>query len=382
MQRIVILGAGTGGTVAANRLRAECGRDVEIVVVDRDDDHVYQPGLLYVAFGMQEPRELVRPRRGQLRDGIAFRVADVDRVETDRNAVVLADGERLGYDVLVVATGIRLLPEETEGLAGHPRAFDFYTRAGAARVRDALRAFTGGRIVVNPIEMPIKCPVAPLEFCFLADWHFRERGLRDRVELTYATTLDGAFTRPLAAAHLGGMLAAKDIAVAAEFATGRVEDDALVSWDERRIPFDLLVTVPVHGGAAFVERSPGLGDELGFVTVDPHTLQSTAADNVFAFGDAANLPTSKAGSGAHFQADALVANVRHALAGDPPDAVYDGHVECFVETGFDRALLIDFDYEREPRRFRETRLNHLGKRLFEHAYWHLLLPGRLKGAHR
>jgi sulfide:quinone oxidoreductase len=391
--RIVILGAGTGGTLTANRLRRVYGDGVEIVVVDRDDRHVYQPGLLFVPFGLAQADGIVRPRSAQLHDGIEFRLSEVDRVDTAANEVHLADGSVLPYDVLVISTGARLLPGETEGLTGpgwRERIFDFYSLDGAVALQDALRRFDAGRLVVNPVEMPIKCPVAPLEFCFLADWYLRRRGVRDDVELTYVTSLDAAFTKPVAAAQLEGLLADKDIRLESEFATGSVDgaEGRLVSWDEREVPFDLLVTIPLHGGAEFVGRSPGLGDELDFIPTDPHTLQAKAAPNVFAIGDATNVPTSKAGSVTHFEGETLIRNIRHHLAGEPLEGSFDGHANCFIETGFHKALLIDFDYDAEPLpgRFpephvgplpllKQSRLNHLAKLMFQWIYWHVLLPG-------
>ncbi|MGA9857675.1 MAG: FAD/NAD(P)-binding oxidoreductase [Solirubrobacteraceae bacterium] len=392
--RIVILGAGTGGTLTANRLHRIYGDTAEITVIDRDDRHVYQPGLLFVPFGLVEPGEIVRPRHAQIHDGIEFRIAEVDCIQTAENAVRLMDGETIGYDVLVVATGAALLPEETEGLTGRgwgETVFTFYTLEGAAALRDALRTFDRGRLVVNMIDMPIKCPVAPLEFCFLADWYLRERGVRDDVELVYATPLDGAFTKPIASGRLAGLLADKGIIVETEFATGEVDGAGgrLVSWDEREIPFDLLVTIPLHGGAALIARSPGLGDELGFVTSDTATLQSKAAPNVFAIGDATNVPTSKAGSVTHFEAETLIENIGRFLEGRELTGSFDGHANCFIETGFHRALLIDFNYDVEPLPGRypaphvgplpllkESRLNHLAKLAFQSIYWHVLLPGR------
>ena len=281
-KRIAIIGGGTGGTLVANRLRRRLDDEDEIVVIDRDDEHVYQPGLLFVPFGLETPEGITRSRGAQLHDGVEFRLAEVDRVETADNAVHLAGGETIPYDALVVASGAALLREETEGLLGpgwHESVHAFYSPEDAAALRDALAHFGRGRLVVNPIDMPIKCPVAPLEFTFLADWFLRERGLRDQVEIVYATPLDAAFTKPVAAEHLGGMLESKEIRIEPEFATGRVDGAAgkLVSWDEREIEFDLLVTVPLHGGAPFVADSPGLGDDLGFVAVDIHTLQSKAA---------------------------------------------------------------------------------------------------------
>jgi len=392
--RIVILGGGTGGTMMANRLRRLYDEDeAAITVVDKDDRHVYQSGLLFVPFGLASAGEIVRPRRRQLRTGIDFRLSEIDHVAVDDDRVHLADGTTLPYDVLIVATGVALRPEETEGLTGpgwRERMFTFYDVPGAEQLARALDAFDGGRLVVNLIDMPIKCPVAPLEFAFLADWYFAERGIRDRVELTYVTPLDGAFTKPIASERLAGLLAEKGVELVTEFAVGEVDGEGgrLVSWDEREVPFDLLVTVPLHEGAPYVGCSEGLGDALGFVPVDPHTLQSLARPNVFALGDATNVPISKAGSVTHFEGEALTENVSRFLSGQELEGSYDGHANCFIETGFGKALLIDFNYETEPLpgRFpnavgplpllRESRLNHLGKLMFQWLYWHALLPGR------
>lgn len=392
-KQIVILGSGTGGTMTANRLRRRFDRDAaEIHVVDRDDRHVYQPGLLFVPFGLATLDEIVRPRRRQLREGIAFHETEAAWVELDRDEVALLDGTVLPYDVLVIATGVRLQPEETEGLTGpgwNERVFTFYDPAGAEGLRRALESFEGGRLVVNLVDMPIKCPVAPLEFAFLMDWHLRERGIRSRTELVYATPLDGAFTKPIASQHLSGLLAAKEIELATEFNAGEVDGvgGKLTSYDGRELDFDLLVTVPLHGGAAYVEQSPGLGDALGFVPTDKATLQTNAKPNVFALGDATDLPTSKAGSVTHFEAEILAENVVRYFAGQALEAGFDGHANCFIETGFRKALLIDFNYETEPLPghfptvfglplLRESRLNHLGKLAFQWVYWHALLPGR------
>jgi sulfide:quinone oxidoreductase len=391
--RIVILGAGTGGTLTANRLRKQLSTDeATITVVDGDDRHVYQPGLLFVPFGLTQPEDIVRPRGRQLAGGVDFLEVAVDHVDVESDTVHLADGRELPYDVLVVATGSRLVPEETEGLTGPgwmEKAFTFYDLPGASALEAALATFEGGRLVVNVVDLPIKCPVAPLEFSFLADWYFTERGIRDRVTITYVTPLDAAFTKPVAARTLGSMLAERNIELVTEFNTGEVDGEAgrLVGYDDREIGFDLAVVVPVHSGAEYVGRSPGLGDDLDFVPADEHTLQSAVEPNVFVIGDAASLPISKAGSVTHFEGEALVANVVHFLQGEPLEAKYDGHANCFIETGFHKAMLIDFNYEQEPvpGRFpnklgmpllEESRLNHLGKLMFQWFYWHALLPGR------
>jgi len=379
--------------LTANRLRRLYSADeAEIVVVDQDDRHLYQPGLLFMPFGLTHVEDIVRPRGRQLHDGISYRQSAVDSVDITDDQVLLADGTSLEYDVLVVATGAVLVPEETEGLTGPgwmEKVFTFYTPEGAAALEAALAAFDAGRVVINIIDMPIKCPIAPLEFAFLADWYFTERKMRDRVQLTFVTPLDGAFTKPVASQQLAGMLAEKHIELVTEFNTGEVDgvEGKLVSYDGREVPFDLAVVIPAHGGAEYVGRSEGLGDELNFVPTDMRTLQSKARPNIFVIGDAADVPTSKAGSVTHFEGDVLVENIVHFLVGDELEAVFDGHANCFIETGFHKALLIDFNYETEPLTghfptkvglplLKESRLNHLGKLMFQWFYWHSLLPGR------
>jgi sulfide:quinone oxidoreductase len=393
MHRIVILGGGTGGTLAANRLRKVYRPDqADITVVDQDDRHLYQPGLLFIPFGVGSTQDITRPRGEQLHPGVNYVTTAIEKVELESNTVRLVDGTNLAYDVLVVATGAVLSTNETEGLtdAGWmEKVFTFYTPKGATALARALGEFTGGRIVVNIVDMPIKCPVAPLEFCFLADSYFKKRGIRDRVELTYVTPLDGAFTKPVCSEQLGGMLADRGITLVTEFNTGSVDGakGRLTAYDEREIPFDLAVIIPVHSGAPYVFNSEGLGDELGFIPVDEHTLQSKASPNVFALGDAAALPASKAGSVAHFEGEVLVDNIQHFLDERNLDASFDGHVNCFIESGSSKALLIDFNYETEPLTghfpgpvglplMKESHLNHLGKLAFQWMYWHSLLPGR------
>lgn len=391
--RLVILGAGTGGTLAANRIRKHYPvSDLVIDVVDQNNQHVYQPGLLFVPFGLADPEEIVRPRDRQLRSGINYHLNTVQSVDVDANTVHLDDNSVLTYDVLLVATGSVLQPEETEGLLGpgwNDTVFTFYDMEGAAALAKKLEGFEHGRMVINIVDMPIKCPVAPLEFAFLADWYFTERGVRDDITITYVTPLDGAFTKPTASATLASLLEEKRIELVTEFNTGEVDGIGrkLIGFDETEIPFDLAVVVPLHGGAAYVEESPGLGDELGFIPTNNATLQSTVRPNIFVLGDAADIPASKAGSVAHFEGEVLIANIESFLDSQPLEAAFDGHANCFIETGFSKALLIDFNYETEPLPghypgpvglplLKESRLNHLGKLMFQSFYWHGLLPGR------
>jgi sulfide:quinone oxidoreductase len=363
------------------------------MLLDRDDEHLYQPGLLFLPFGAYRDDELVRARTKLVDPRVHFRLADIDRIVPDRQVVALAGGELLRYDFLIIATGSRILPEATPGLteAGwRETAFDFYTLDGARALRDALERWPGGRLVVNLVDLPIKCPVAPLEFLFLAEAFFTQRGMRDKVELVYATPLEGAFTKPVASSYLGGMLEQRGISVVGDFAVSEVDGVGrrLKGYDGREVPYDLLVTVPVHGGAEVISTSK-LGDPGGWVPTDKHTLAARDHERVFVLGDATDLPASKAGSVAHFQADVLVDNLLRAIAGRPLTPEFDGHSNCFIETGYGKAMLIDFNYTTEPLPGKfplpgvgpftllgESEINHWGKLAFKWIYWNLLVAGK------
>ncbi len=358
MKRIVILGAGTAGTIMANRLRKAYRRqlgsgELSITIVDQDDKHLYQPGLLFVPFGLYKPEGIVKARQNFLPDDVHYVQKKILRVSVEEDKVYLAGGEVLDYHVLIVASGARLTPEETEGLTGdgwREKVFDFYTLDGASALARKIAGFNGGKLVLNFVDLPIKCPVAPLEFVFLADWYFTRKGIRDRVDISLVTPLDGAFTRPIASQAFGSALEKKGIELVTDFATGQVDGASgkLKSWDEREVEFDLLVSVPLHGGAEFIGDSPGLGDELNFIPTNQATLQAKCKENVFAVGDATNVPTSKAGSVAHFETEVLTDNIVHFLDGKPLEEKFDGHTNCFIETGFKKGMLIDFNYEIEP----------------------------------
>ncbi|HZC72607.1 MAG TPA: FAD/NAD(P)-binding oxidoreductase [Jatrophihabitans sp.] len=394
MRRLLVLGGGTAGTMVVNKLHHRLDRrQWQITVVDRDNDHLYQPGLLLLPFGHYEPGDLVKPRERFIPDDVELLLGEVDRIEADANRVFLEDGRELPYDYLVLASGTSPRPDQTPGMTGtewRKSIFDFYTLDGATALRDKLATWDGGRLVVHIVEMPIKCPVAPLEFAFLADAFFTDRGIRDKVDITFVTPLEGAFTKPIASRQLDGMLQERRIALEGDFVIDRVDPETrtLSSMDERDVPFDLLVTVPLNMGAEFIARS-GLGDELNYVPVDKHTNLSTKYDNIFAIGDASNIPASKAGSVAHFSVELFADNFVEHLAGRPMTKAFDGHANCFVESGHGKGLLIDFNYDTEPLLGRyplpgvgpftlleESRRNHWGKLGFRWAYWHLLLRGR------
>jgi sulfide:quinone oxidoreductase len=394
MKRLLVLGAGTAGTMVVNKLRRRLdARTWDITVVDRDDVHPYQPGFLFLPFGVYSPAQVTRSRHRFIADHIDFVIGEVDRVDAAARAVTLRDGRSLAYDYLVIASGTSPRPDQTPGMLGpewRRSIFDFYTLEGSLALTEALRHFDHGRLVVHIADTPIKCPVAPLEFTFLADAWLRQRGLRDRVDLVYVTPLPGAFTKPIASQYLGSMLDDRQVTVESDFLVERIDDDTktLVSYDEREVPFDLLVTIPVNMGADFIARS-GLGDELNYVPVDKCTLLSKAWPTIFAVGDANDIPTSKAGSVAHFSVEVFVENFLEHVSGQLMTGSFDGHANCFIESGNGKGLLIDFNYDTEPlpgtyplplvgplELLKETRGNHLGKLAFRWIYWNILLPGR------
>jgi sulfide:quinone oxidoreductase len=395
MKKILILGAGTAGTMLANKLTQVLSRDDwKITLVDQDETHYYQPGFLFMPFGIYGENDVIKPKRDFIPPGVEMIQSEIELVEPEQNRVKIAkDNRYLQYDFLIIATGTSPRPEETPGLMeGEWRKsiHDFYTYEGAVALSKHLRTWHGGKLVLNIMELPFKCPVAPLEFLFLADWYFHERGLRDKVELTFVTPLPGAFTKPRAANLLGNILEEKNIKLVPEFYAERVdpEQKMLISYEEEEVPYDLLVTIPVNMGADYIGRS-GLGDELNHVPVDKHTFVSKKFDNIFALGDAAALPTSKAGAVAHFAAEVFVENFLLYIDGQEMMTKFDGHANCFIESGFGKGILIDFNYDVEPlpgkfplpgigpfSLLQESEVNHWGKVMFRWMYWNILLKGK------
>ncbi len=395
MKQLLILGAGTAGTMVANRLRRLLDLDEwKITIVDQDQTHYYQPGFLFIPFGIYSKNDVVKPKRDFIPAGVELIMSPIAEIDAENNRVKLEqDGRYLNYDFIVIATGARTHPEQTPGLQEsewHKSIFDFYTIEGAMALGKHLRNWQGGRMVLNVVENPIKCPVAPLEYLMLADWFFHEHGIRDRVELIYATPLPGAFTKPIAAKHLGDILDEKGITVEPEFMVMEVDPEAkkIISYDEREIEYDLLVTVPLNMGAEVVGAA-GLGDELNFIPVDKNTFVSPKYPNMFVLGDAAAVPTSKAGSVAHFAVEIFADNFVRYVDGLEMIEHFDGHANCFIESGFNKGLLIDFNYDVEPlpgkyplpgvgpfTLLEESEMNHWGKMMFRWMYWNILLKGK------
>jgi len=395
LKTLLILGAGTGGTMVANKMSHELDpQEWKIIIIDKYENHYYQPGFLFIPFGIYNSADVTKRKRDFIPPNAELVFSDIEIIEPEKNRVKLSQGNRtINYDYLVIATGTQIHPEETEGMVDgggwQKNIFDFYTVEGAVALSRFLKFWKGGRMVVNVAEMPIKCPVAPLEFLFLADWYFHQRGIRDKVEIVYATPLSGAFTKPRASEILGGILEEKGIHLESDFNLGSVDSGSnkIVSWDEREIPYDLFVTIPTNMGSEIIEKS-GMGDELNYVPIDKYTLQSNKWENVWVIGDAGNAPTSKAGSVAHFMLDVLIENMLRHMEGLEPKPKFDGHANCYIESGFEKGILIDFNYDVEPlpgkfplpgigpfSLLKESAANHWGKMAFRWIYWNILLKG-------
>lgn len=394
MKRLLILGAGTGGTMMANKMRKDLpGSDWNITIIEKEKDHYYQPGFLFIPFGYYEKKDIVRTTEHSISKGIDLVYNEIEKIEKTSNKVFFKDGSSLEYDILIIATGTRISPEDTPGLKDElwqKCIFDFYTIEGAESLATFFKTWEGGNLVINIADNPIKCPVAPLEFAFYADDYFTKKGIRNKVNITYVTPMSGAFTKPKAARLLGKLLEKKNINLVTDFFLGEVDNSnkKILDFGGREVPFDCLVTIPLHSGDSVISKS-GLGDEFGFVKANKNTLQSVESNNIFVIGDAGNFPSSKAGSVAHFQAEVLHENILHFIKNEPLTASFDGHSNCYIETGHGKGILIDFNYTTEPlpgmfplpvigpfALLKETRLNHYGKLFFKWIYWNILLPGR------
>ena len=394
MKNLVIIGGGTAGTTMSNKLiKYLPSGEWKITIIERVTEHFYQPGFLFIPFGYYKRNQISRPAKNFFPKGADVINNEVELILPDQNRINLKGGASINYDILLIATGTRIVPEDTPGLKGelwHKNVFDFYTIEGAEALAAFFKTWEGGKLVINIADNPIKCPVAPLEFSFYADDFFTKKGIREKVDITYVTPMSGAFTKPKASQFLGDTLRKKNINIVTDFFLGEVDNKnkKILDFGGREVPFDCLVSIPLHSGDPVISKS-GLGDEFGFVRADKNTLQSLNYKNVFVIGDASNLPTSKAGSVAHFQADILHDNILSFIKNEPLNASFDGHSNCYIETGHGKGILIDFNYDTEPlpgvfpvpvigpfSLLRESRINHWGKLFFKWMYWNLLLRGR------
>jgi sulfide:quinone oxidoreductase len=392
--KVLILGDGTGGLITANMLARKArkdGLDIEIKVIGRSPTHTYQPGLLFIPFqksGYRRLSDIQRRTAKYIGRGVDYLCEEIEALDPERRSVT-TNVTTHHYDWLVLSLGSRTVIDDIPGLAEHwgDKAHGFYTPDSALKLAKKLDEFKGGDLVIDVAEMPIKCPVAPLEFAGLVDSYLIKRGLREKTKLTLVTPLSGAFTKPVCNDVLTELLEQKGINVVPNLSLGAVNDDHIESPDGHQVPYDLLVTIPPHEGSDIIEDA-GLGDGLGFGLTNKHTLKSMKAERIFLIGDNTNVPTSKAGSVAHFQAEVVVHNLFQEIAGKAADPIADGHTNCFIETGHGKATLIDFNYDIQPvpgkfpipyigpmTLLHESYLNHLGKLAFKYIYWYMLLPG-------
>jgi sulfide:quinone oxidoreductase len=384
-ERVLILGGGVGGTIVANLLARRLRRriddaDVEITVVDQLGSHVYQPGFMYITFGHERAERLARPERSLLDSRVRLEVGEVAEIREHERAVRLANDHWLGYEHLVIATGSRIVPEEVPYF--DQEAHHFYTAAAAARLRSALDAFTGGSIVIGILGMPYKCPPAPLEVAFLIESELRQRGLRDKSELHFCSPIGRAFTIESVSDMATPELERKGIELHTFFNVEAIDPARRVvqSLEGEELAYDLLILVPPHRGAQVLIDSGLAPAPGGWLPTDRQTLQVGGRPNVYALGDATDLPLSKAGSTAHFEAPVVAERIAAAIEGRTPDAKhgsYTGRVMCFFEVGDGKGTLLRFDYDHPPRPPRPNRLWHLGKIVFNKTYWHTVPRGRV-----
>ena len=392
MRKIVILGAGAGGTMVAANLRKELDNgEWQITVIDKNEQHHFQSGYLFIPFGIYSKDDVLKPKRDFIPPGVDFVVDNVTKVDTEQRRLETEKGDSYDYDWLVISTGCRIVPEEVEGMMDvwGEDVFDFYTLEGAVALRKKLKYFDSGKVVLNIAEFPYKCPIAPIEFVFMADWFFQMNGVRDKVEIEFVTPIDNIFTKPVAAKALRSFADKKNIKVTPYFDLAKVNgnEKTIESHKGEKVGYDLLVSIPPNFGDKAITDS-NIGDPMGYMQVDQHTLKAQNADRVYVLGDATNVPTSKAGSVAHYMSYTVVENLVREIDGHEALPTFDGHATCFLASGFEKAILLDFNYEVEPlpgkfpfpgmgpfSLLQDTFGNYWGKMMFKWVYWNLMMKG-------
>ncbi len=369
MRELVIVGGGVGGTIVANSMAKRFDpEEVRITVISESSKHVYLPGLISVAMGQQNPESVSKDEKSLLSKKIRFIQSPARRIDASKHRV-LADGAYYDYDYLVIATGSRLVPEEVPGY--NETALHFYDVDGALKVRDAISSFKGGRIVVGVASVPYKCPPAPLEFAFLLDEYFSRRCIRDKVKIEYVYPINGVFPIRTIEPMLAKMLEERGVAVRTFFNPESIDpvSNVVKSLEGETAEFDLLVMVPPHRGSKLIEES-GLGDRGGWLPTDKYTLRVRGYDNIYGVGDSTDIPISKAGSTAHFEAKVVSDRLTEELKGSmKSEKKYDGHVFCFLETGYGKGVTLNFDYEHPPKSARPGIIAHWEKTILNKLYW-------------
>ena len=369
--RILVVGGGTAGTIIANNLARRLGPEtragkVRITMLSASDRHMYQPGLLYVAFGHMTPDQLYRDQASLLEPNIDFHVDPVTKFNLDKNQVLTAGGKTHDYDILVIATGSRMVPEETPGLT--EGAEFFYTEASAVKMFKRLREFQGGKVVVA-VGVPHKCPIAPVEVMFMLHDYFKARGIRDKVQLKYHYPIGRIHTIENVAIWAKPEFERIGVETVTLFNIKEVDvkNKLLKSEEDTEVAYDLLIVIPQHRGMEVLETD-NLG-EGGWIPTDRFSLAMKGRDNVYVVGDTTNLPVSKTGSAAHFQAETLAENIASIVKIGAPVRDYDGKVYCFIEAGHDRATYAMFNYQNPPDLKPPSKPMHWFKLSYNQMYW-------------
>ncbi len=369
--RILIIGGGMGGTILANNLARRLTAELKsgkarITMLSASDKHMYQPGLLYLAVGRITPDELYRDQASLLEPGIEFHVDPVTEFHLDKNEVLTHGGKTHAYDILVIATGSRMVPESIPGLAENCETF--YTEDTALKMFKRLRDFEGGRVVIT-VGVPHKCPMAPLEITFMLHDYFKDRGILDKVKLHYTYPIGRTHSLENVAKWATPEFDRLGITYETLFNMKEVDgkNKILKSEEGSEVPYDLLIAIPAHRGMEVIEKN-GLGQN-GWIPTHRHQLNMEGRTNVFVLGDTTNLPISKAGSTAHFEADTLGENIAAMVKMGTPVRDYDGKVFCFIEAGKDRATYAMFNYQNPPDPKAPTKAVHWFKMAYNKLYW-------------
>lgn len=374
MKKVLILGGGVGGTIVANVLARKTSREeIKITVLDASEKHIYQPGFIYVAFGNEKPENLIKEERKLLNKRVEFVVDEATKVDTAEKRVTTKSGKVFDYDYLVIATGAKLHPQE---LPGYEDAHHFYDLESALKLREALKNFSGGNIVIGIGGLPYKCPPAPSESACQLDYLFRKRGLRDKVDIHYLSPLPRVFPIESVSPLIQKVMESKGIKVTELFNVDTIDPKTKTvnSLEGESIKYDLLIVVPPHKGTKIVEDS-GLGDRGGWIPTDKHTLKVKGHDDIYAVGDCTDIPTSKAGATAHYEAKVIAENIAAEVKGESTLKEYDGKVRCFFDAGFKRATTISFNFEHPPKPIPLSRHWYWGKMLVGKLYWSVVLKG-------
>jgi len=375
--KIVILGGGVGGTLLANVLARKLKKtETVITVVDEFGKHVYQPGWLYLPFGESTPSSLVKSERSLLSKRVHLVTGAAERIDPITRQVHMKNAPAVPYDTLIIATGARIVPDAIPGF--EESAHHFYSEAAALRLKQAIDTFEGGKLVIGVADIPYKCPPAPLEFAFKIEDELTKRGLRDKTEITYLSPINRVFTIESVSEFVTPMLEERGIKYETFFNVESIDPatKTVTSLEGDNITYDLLVLVPPHRGARIISDS-GLGDAQGWIATDRHTLQVAGQADIFAIGDATDIPVSKSGSAAHFEAKVLAERMVARVRGESQDhsPEYDGHVLCFLETGRGEASQLVFDFKTPPKPPVPNHFYHYEKLLFNRAYWYIVPKG-------